>query len=106
MNKVIIFMLSFIFISVFFIVMFDSVSASTLVEDSWNPKAPMQYPRYGLSVVTVEDKIYAIGGTTTGKKGVTTNERYNPVMDTWTTMAPMPTPRHEFAAVAYQNNPY
>jgi hypothetical protein len=86
--------------------MFDSVSASTLVEDSWNPKAPMQYPRYGLSVVTVEDKIYAIGGTTTGKKGVTTNERYNPVMDTWTTMAPMPTPRHEFAAVAYQNKIY
>ena len=106
MNKVIIFMLSFIFISVFFIVMFDSVSASTLVEDSWNPKTPMQHPRYGLSVVTVEGKIYAIGGTTTGKKCVTTNEMYDPVTDTWTTLASMPTPRREFAAVACQGKIY
>ncbi|MCL1970209.1 MAG: hypothetical protein FWF66_01940 [Candidatus Bathyarchaeota archaeon] len=42
--------------------MFSSVSASELVENSWNTKAPLSQARASLGVVAVDGKIYAIGG--------------------------------------------
>ncbi|MDR2707601.1 MAG: hypothetical protein LBB87_02480 [Nitrososphaerota archaeon] len=93
-----------------FVTVFSAVSASELVEDSWNTKTPMTQARTGLGVVAVEGKIYAIGGYTdevypgNGYTGI--NERYDPQTDTWTTMMPMPTPRRNFAIAAYQGKIY
>jgi hypothetical protein len=52
---------------------FNSVSASSLVENSWTPKAPMQQARNSLGVIAVDGKIYAIGGYTVNDKIVGIN---------------------------------
>jgi len=65
----------------------------------------MSQARCGLGVVTVDDKIYAIGGI--GPEGIVgTNEQYDPFSDTWITLEPMPTPRSFFAIASYQNKIY
>lgn len=113
MNRFLVFMLLLFFVSGSFTVVFSSVSASEVVEDSWNTKKSMSQARYGLGVVAVEGKIYAIGGATSfntydGSMGgfVGTNECYDPKTDTWTTLKPMPTPRCCFAIAAYQGKIY
>jgi hypothetical protein len=112
MNRVVCVGLFLFFVGVFFVVGVCSVeasSSSSLVENSWSSKTSMQQARYGLGVVAVEGKIYAIGGTTTGRSGdklVGTNEMYDPVTNTWTPLAPMPTPRENFAIATYQNKIY
>jgi hypothetical protein len=89
-------------------------------EDSWATKAPMQVARSGLGVATVNDKIYAIGGSNNSGSepslsgysslfsthNVDTNEEYDPATDTWTFKKPMPTPRNRFAIAVYQNKIY
>jgi len=93
------------FISGSFIAAFNPVSASDLVEDSWNTKTPMRQPRLALGVAVVDDKIYAIGGYS--ENGwVGTNEQYNPKTDEWITKKSMPTPRSAFAIAAYQGEIY
>jgi N-acetylneuraminic acid mutarotase len=101
MNKLIAVILLLFFISGSFVTALNSVSASELVEDSWNIKESMREPRSGLGVVAVDGKIYAIGGDNFG-----TSERYDPKTDTWTTLAPMPTPQSNFAIATYQGKIY
>jgi N-acetylneuraminic acid mutarotase len=86
----------------------------------WTPKASMQTARSNLGVAVVNDKIYAIGGSTENgynpntvgtdykSRGwiVNTNEEYDPETDTWTLKTPMPTSRYNFAITAYQNKIY
>jgi hypothetical protein len=84
---------------------FSAVSASEIVEDSWNTKTLMSQARANLGVVAVDGKIYAIGGATdSGYVGI--NERYDPKTDTWSNMSSMPTPRGSFAITAYQDKIY
>lgn len=92
-----------------------ALAQTNTVEDSWSSKTPLQVARGGLGVAVVNDKIYAIGGSTrTGSTGsslsptsiVGTNEEYNPASGTWTFRTSMPTPRYNFATVAYQNKIY
>jgi len=97
-------LLSFLILSSF-IATFNAVSATDLVENSWNEKAPMNQARSDLSVVAVDGKIYAIGGQTSDGY-VGTNERYDPKMDVWVTLAPMPTPRISLAIAAYDGKIY
>jgi len=109
MNRVVIFLMIFLFISGSFVSVFSSVSASALIEDSWNTKTPMKQARTQLGVVAVDGKIYAIGGYT-GRESLgnvaDTNERYDPKTDTWITLEPMPTARGRFAIAAYENTIY
>jgi len=105
MNKFVSFLLIFFFITGSFAVAFSPVSASELVENSWNTKTPMSQARGGLGVVVVDGKIYAIGGLS--DDGVVgTNERYDPVSDKWITLSSMPTPRNNFAIAAYHGKIY
>lgn len=63
--------------------------------DTWTTKAPMPTARMALTSSTVDDKIYAIGGTdlTPGLGNVDINEVYDPITDTWATKSPMNTAR-------------
>jgi len=106
MNKVVSVMLILFFINGLFITVFSSVSASDLIEGSWNVKAPMQQARLVFGVVVVDGKIYAIGGVSDGVGIMGTNEWYDPVTDIWVTLTSMPTPRAGFAIVEYQNKIY
>jgi N-acetylneuraminic acid mutarotase len=87
-------------------------SSANTAEDTWVEKAPMPTPRAGLGVVSVDDKIYAIGGASTApyhnqaENLLSINEEYDPTTDTWTVKPSMPTPRAYFAIAAYQNKIY
>jgi N-acetylneuraminic acid mutarotase len=105
MKKFVVAILLFFFIISLIVTAFNHVSAVDLVENSWNTKAPMTQARYGLGVVAVEGKIYAIGGITTNGL-VGTNEQYDPLLDMWVTLEPMPTARSFFAIATYQSKIY
>jgi len=106
MRKILLSILLIFIIGGSFIMGFNPVLSSDLVEDSWNTKAPMSEARSGLGVVAVDGKIYAIGGSTVDGTVVGTNECYDPQTDTWVTLVAMPTPRANFGIVAYQNKIY
>lgn len=67
----------------------------------WNIKSPMPTPRAEMSVVTYDDKIYAIGGRPDNPtEASNANEMYDPLTDTWTVLSPMPSGRrHSSAAI-------
>jgi len=95
-------------------VVLPNLNSAAGVENEWVSKAPMPTDRGGLGVVSVADKIYAIGGAlncvrnseASTWKIVNTTEEYNPQTDSWTTKNSMPASRVYFATVAYQNKIY
>ncbi len=114
LNKTFALLLVLVFIASSCLILERPVSGTSTVGNSWVEKAPMPTPRAGLGVAVVDNKIFAIGGTTEviinggGNSGGLTgaNEEYNPSTDNWTTKAPMPTPRQTFAISVYQNKIY
>jgi N-acetylneuraminic acid mutarotase len=82
-----------------------STPTVTATEDSWKTLAPMPTARSGLGMVSVNGKIYAIGGEN-GDVTTRTNEEYDPETNTWTTRTSMPTARSRFAIAVYQNKIY
>jgi hypothetical protein len=117
-NKIVPFMLLFFLIIGTFSVAFNPVSASELVENSWNVKTSTSHTRMLLEAIAVGGKIYAIGGFEGGvvhyeNRHIETkpyasdiNERYDPAKDTWVTLESMPTARAYFGIVAYQGKIY
>jgi hypothetical protein len=80
-------------------------TTTTPRENTWTQKAPMQQERCDLGVVSVDGKIYAIGGIAAcGIVG--TNEVYDPKTDMWTNRTAMPTARYGFAITVYQDKIY
>ena len=72
--------------------------------DTWQTKRDMPTERSGLQLVSVGNKIYAIGGI----NGVFTNavEMYDTTNDTWYTKTPIPTSRHSFASAVVGSKIY
>ena len=74
----------------------------------WSSMAAMPSAREGLSAVSLNGKIYAIGGY--GPSGVAglvnANEVYDPTTNTWSEAAPMPTARAFLAAAAVNGKIY
>jgi len=88
----------------------DSVLVSGAVGNSWTTMAPMNQARGHLGVVSLDDKIYAIGGSlaffASKESTVGTNECYDPSSNTWVTLTSMPTPRTDFAIAACDGKIY
>jgi N-acetylneuraminic acid mutarotase len=60
-----------------------------------------------LASAVVNDKMYAIGGRTSGKSSnLNNNEAYDPATDTWIEKAPMPTARGGIAAAVVKGEIY
>ncbi|MCX7785732.1 MAG: T9SS type A sorting domain-containing protein [candidate division WOR-3 bacterium] len=72
----------------------------------WAFRTPMRYPRYGVMVASVNNRIYAIGGFGQADTGVRYVEEYNPVLDTWILKAPMPTSRGGGVCAVVNNKIY
>jgi N-acetylneuraminic acid mutarotase len=72
--------------------------------------APLPTPRRHLSAVSLNNRIYVIGGETIPGPNqavpVGTNEMYDPATNTWTTKAPMPTPRIGLSLAVLNNKIY
>ena len=70
-------------------------------------KASLNTARQGLQVVTLDGKIYAIGGQTEASSGYTNIvEVYDPETDTWSSAASMNYARSYFGAVVYDGKIY
>ena len=64
---------------------------------TWTDKGHLNQRRAFLAVVTVGQKMYAIGGSY-GSQWLSSVEAYDPSSDSWTYVAPMPTARTSLAA--------
>lgn len=69
----------------------------------WSSKAEMSIGRDGLSAITVNNKVYAMGGMDENGNYLNLNEMYDPVTNTWTTKANMPVSLAYFA-IAQENS--
>lgn len=68
---------------------------------SWSTLAPLPGgPRQECAVVTVDGKVYVLGGFDKGAEVVATVEVYDPEKDAWTNAAPLPAPLHHANAAA------
>ena len=67
--------------------------SNTVAQDSWSQGADMPTARGANAVVTVNGKIYAIGGNL----NYNIVEEYDPETDNWTTKESMPTGRTDFS---------
>jgi N-acetylneuraminic acid mutarotase len=76
--------------------------AFSLTGDFWSEKASMPTARGMLSAVTVDGKIYAIGG----KGQMPTNEQFDPKNNTWIAKAPMPDPEQNFGIAVFEGQIY
>lgn len=65
--------------------------------DRWFYTAPMTVARGGLAVATLENQLYAIGGTTESGISVA-NERYDPTIKIWEALPDKPTPTSDLSA--------
>ncbi|HKB88588.1 MAG TPA: PKD domain-containing protein [Patescibacteria group bacterium] len=64
---------------------------------SWTEKAPLLYSTTGLSAVSVDGKIYAMGGG-----GINKVQIYDQTTNVWTYGTPIPAVRYQFGLVADQ----
>jgi N-acetylneuraminic acid mutarotase len=66
-------------------------SQSSGAPGSWTAKAPLPVPRNEVAAVTLNDKIYVLGGSYPRQKyDVADNGEYDPAVDRWHARAPMP----------------
>ena len=105
MKKIIPILLLFLFIIGIFVTAPKPVSALVLKEDTWYTITSMNQLRIDFETVSIDNKIYAIGGRY-AYEFVANNERYDPKTDKWTNLAPMPTPRGNFIIATCQNKIY
>ncbi|MFC1717937.1 sigma-70 family RNA polymerase sigma factor [Candidatus Poribacteria bacterium] len=77
---------------------FPTVEEYDPVTDTWTKKTDMPTARWGLSANVVNGRIYAIGGSTDERTGLSVVEVYDPVTDKWTKNPDMPTARWYFSA--------
>jgi hypothetical protein len=62
------------------------------VTNTWSVKTSMPTARSGSVAITLNDKIYVVGGYNSGGY-LSANEEFDPVNNAWTSKASMPTPR-------------
>ncbi len=62
--------------------------------NTWTTKASMPTPRRWLAVGSVNNKIYATGGSNISDTSLAANEEYDLSTDSWAAKANMPTARH------------
>lgn len=76
---------------------------STIV---WAAKAGLPTPRSDLGLASLGDRIFAIGGATSGREFVPTVEEYNPTQNAWTARTRMPTARSNLAVATSNGKIY
>lgn len=76
------------------------VEAYNPASNVWTLKAPMPGERQGLAAGTIDDKIYAVGGSVADACPTDTLEMYDPTANAWVAKAPMPGGPRRFLAAA------
>src|SRR6187549_1232181 len=84
---------------------FVTAALAQMPQSPWKKAAPFPEPDEELYGVTVNGKLYVIGGWGDGKaRGV--NYEYDPATDVWTKKSPMPHPAHHAALAAVNGKIY
>jgi N-acetylneuraminic acid mutarotase len=66
--------------------------------NTWTERASMPLPRAQAAAVVAGDKIYVVGGVTTGSRLIADTFEYDTTADRWRAVAAIPTPRDHLAA--------
>ena len=74
--------------------------------DTWDTAADMPTARGILGASVVDDKIYAVGGSSEETPFIGALEVYDPATDSWTIGADMPTPRDSLATATVDGKVY
>lgn len=82
----------------------DAVYEFDPTTDRWRPRASLPTRRGALAAVSLDGKIYAVGGTDIQDTGAF--EVYDAAADTWQRLRPMPTPRNHLAAAVVDGRIY
>ncbi len=84
------------------------VEAYTLSSGTWRIAAPLLIPRHEAAAVSLNGKIYVIGGKNSGTGYLDSVERYDPQADRWEMMAPLQQRRGGFTqgAVVFNGRIY
>jgi len=86
---------------------FNSVTAYDPVTRKWQTKSPMPTGRSNFGTVSVEGRIYVIGGTPNDStNSLPIVEAYDPATDHWSRKADMPTPRSLLSVAALGTTVY
>lgn len=72
----------------------------------WRTRAPLPTGRAALMAVTVDGKVYALGGEQGGIHAGNLNQVYDPATDRWKTLAAMPSSREHLAAAVIGSTIY
>ena len=85
----------------------DTLYKYDTIQMIWEKMASMSVSRCYVSTVSLEGKIFALGGRTSGQPGrLATVEVYNPELNQWSPVAEMTVARSDFATVAFEDNIY
>jgi N-acetylneuraminic acid mutarotase len=84
---------------------FSTAALAQMPTSPWKKGAPFPEPDEELYGVTLNGKMYVIGGWDDGKAGGV-NYEYNPTTDKWTKKQPMPRPAHHAALAAANGKIY
>lgn len=75
--------------------------------NTWKEKSSMPTAREHLTSAVVDNKLYVIGGRTSGMAtNVDSNEVYDPITDKWTVLESMPSQRGGLASAAVNGSIY
>ncbi|MBP1999773.1 N-acetylneuraminic acid mutarotase [Paenibacillus shirakamiensis] len=87
--------------------LFMSIGVSSVfAADTWVGKASLLTPRMSHDTVSLDGKIYVVGGTTTNSIVLNTVEKYDPNMDTWEKVANMNIGRYRPEVISYDGKLY
>lgn len=75
---------------------FKVVEGGSIVQDKWEYKESMTYPRYACRPFVNGTDLYILGGDDITTTRIDYNEKYDTLTNTWSTKAPMITPRGGF----------
>ena len=82
----------------------DSLYRYDIIKKRWDEMAPMSVPRCYVSTVTLDGKIFALGGRTSSQPGrLSTVEVYNPELNLWSNVAEMSVARSDFSTVVFED---
>ena len=85
----------------------DNLYQYDTIQMSWEKMASMSVSRCYVSTVSLEGKIFALGGRTSGQPGrLSTVEVYAPELNQWSPVAEMTVARSDFATVVFEDNIY
>ena len=85
----------------------DTLYQYDTTKKSWDKKASMSVSRCYVSTVTLDGKIFAMGGRTSNQPGrLSTVEVYNPELNLWSNVAEMSVARSDFSSVVFEDQIY